>query len=181
MDKVPGIRPRPTMIRRLDMTGRMLFPAVSTAVLLLLLAAPLRLPGQAELQLAFLLCTVFFWTVHRPSTMPPPLVFLLGVLADLLGDGPLGVSVLILLLMQAVVLRVRYSLIRQGFLVLWLAFVVVVAVAIAIDWGITSLLSLTLLPPAPALFQALIAAGIYPAFALLLMHAHRGIAAPEEA
>jgi rod shape-determining protein MreD len=181
VDRVPGIRPRPTLIRRLDAAGRMCFPAVSTAVLLLLLAAPLRLPAQAELQLALLLGCVFFWSLHRPATMPPPVVFLLGVLAELLGDGPIGVTVLVLLLMQAIVLRARYALARQGLPMVWLVFVALAVSAVATNWAVASLLALQLLPPGPALFQALIAAGIYPAFALLLTRAHRGIAAPEEA
>ncbi len=181
MDKLPGIRPRPTLLRRLDMASRMCFPAVSTILLLLLLAAPLRLPAQAELQLALMLGCVFFWSLYRPATMPPPMVFLIGVLADLLGDGPIGVSVLIFLLVQAVVFRLRHTLARQGFLLVWLVFLLVAIAAIAVDWALASVLALRVLPPGPALFQALIAAGVYPAFALLLAKAHRGIAAPEEA
>lgn len=159
----------------------MCFPTVSTVLLLLLLAAPLGLPAQPEMQLAMLLSCVFFWSLYRPAAMPPAAVFLLGLLADLLGEGPLGVSVLILLIVQAIVLRWRYELARQGFLLTWLVFLPIALGAVATNWVLDCVLTWRVLPPAPVLFEALFAAGIYPAFATLLGRAHRGIAAPEEA
>jgi rod shape-determining protein MreD len=48
-ERLPGIRPRQTLWRRLDRTARLAFPATMTLTLLLLTAAPFRLPGQAEL------------------------------------------------------------------------------------------------------------------------------------
>ena len=88
----PGIRPRPTLWRRIDAASRFAFPSACTALLLLLLAAPLHVPGQAELQPAAALACVFFWSLFRPGSMTPPRVFLLGVLADLLALGPPGGS-----------------------------------------------------------------------------------------
>lgn len=181
MDKAPGIRPRPTLRRRLDAAARAGFPGASTALLLLVLAAPLGLPAQAELQPAAVLGSVFFWSLFRPASMPPPLVFVLGLLADLLGDAPIGVMVLILLIVHGLALRWRRVFARQGFLVVWLAFIVVAVGAAALDWALGSMLAFTLLPPAPVIFQAAIAAGIYPVLAVLLIAAHRGIAAPEQA
>ncbi len=159
----------------------MCFPTVSTVLLLLILAAPIGLPAQPELQLAMLLSCIFFWSLYRPAAMPAWVVFLLGLLADLLGQGPIGVDVLILLLVQAIVLRWRYALARQGPLVVWLAFLPIALGAVAADWVLDCVLLWRVLPAGPSLFQALFAAGIYPTFATLLSRAHRGIAAPEEA
>ena len=57
-DRLPGIRARPSLWRRLDSTARRSFPTVMTMLLLLLAAAPFRLPGQAELQNAAALSSV---------------------------------------------------------------------------------------------------------------------------
>ena len=38
------------------------------------------------------LACVYFWSLFRPAAMPPPVVFLIGVLLDLLGYLPLGVG-----------------------------------------------------------------------------------------
>ena len=52
-DNLPGIRPRPSLGRRLDMAARRGLPGQhASALLLLASAAPLGLPGQPELQQA---------------------------------------------------------------------------------------------------------------------------------
>lgn len=177
----PGIRPRPSLGRRLDAAARASFPAASAALLLLLSAAPFGLPAQAQLQPAIALGCVFFWSLFRPASMPPPVVFALGALSDLLGLSPVGVSVLTLLVVHGLALSWRRGLTRQGFLIVWLAFIGIAAGSAATEWVLTSLLTFTLLPIGPALFQATLTAGLYPALATLLTHTHRSLAAPERA
>ena len=46
--------------------------------------------------------------------MPPPVVFVLGLLLDLLGYLPLGVGVLMLLVVHGLALRWRRFLVRAG-------------------------------------------------------------------
>jgi rod shape-determining protein MreD len=181
MDKLPGIRPRPTLGRGLDQAARWSFPATTTALLLLAAAAPIGLPGLGELQMAVALACVFFWSLFRPAAMPPAAVFAIGVLTDLLGYAPPGVAVLTLLLVHGLALSWRRVLVRQGFLVVWLAFVGVAVGAAALAWGLTSALTFQLLPPSPAIFQAAVAAGLYPALATILARAHQSLAAPERA
>ena len=179
--RIPGIQPRPTLWRRLDAASRQSFPAACTALLLLLLAAPLGLPGQAQLQPAAALACVFFWSLFRPGSMPPSVVFLLGLLADLLGLTPLGASVLILLVTHGLAVRWSRALVGQGFLLVWLAFVGVAAAAAALGWAVTGLLTVRLLPGDAALFQFGLTAGLYPALAALFTWAHRSLADPDRA
>jgi rod shape-determining protein MreD len=181
MDKLPGIRPRQSLGRRLDMAARRGFPGSTTALLLLLAAAPFGVPGQAELQASVALACVFFWSLFRPASMPPAVVFAIGLLTDLLGYAPPGVDVLTLLITHGLALRWRRVLVRQGFLLVWLAFVSVGAGAAALQWALTSLLTFRLYPPGPGLFQAAIGAGLYPALATLLTQAHHTLAEPERA
>lgn len=181
MDRTPGIRPRPTLWRRLDAAARQGFPASSAALLLLVSAGPLGLPAQAQLEPAVLLACVFFWSLFRPTSMSPPIVFLLGLLADLLGLDPLGVSVLVMLVAHGLAFSWRRVLTRKGFLLVWLVFVAVAAGATLLQWVLTSALSFRLMPAGPGLFQFVLTAGLYPALAVLFTLAHRGLAAPEQA
>jgi rod shape-determining protein MreD len=150
-------------------------------MLLLLAAAPLGLPGQAQLQPAIALACVFFWSLARPVSMPPPAVFLLGLLSDLLGLTPPGVSVLILLAAHGLAAGWRRLLARQSFLAVWLVFVAVAAGAAAMEWAMVGLLSVRLLPVSAALLQFGLAAGLYPALVALFTQAHRGLADPDRA
>lgn len=180
-ERLPGIRPRPSLARRLDMAARRAFPASTTAVLLLVSAAPLGMPGQAELQQGMALGCVFFWSLSRPASMPPVVVFCLGLLVDLLSFAPVGVGVLTLLAAHGVAAGWRRVLVRQGFLVVWLCFVAAATAVAAAGWALTSLLTFRLLPLLPAGFQAAVSAGLYPALAMLLARAHQTLAEPEHA
>jgi rod shape-determining protein MreD len=179
--RLPGIRPRQSIWRRLDMTARWCLPVTTTAIVLLATAAPLRLPGQAELQAAVCICCVFFWSLFRPASMPPAGVFLLGLLTDLLGYAPPGVGVLTLLLVHGLALRWRRELVRLGFMVVWLYFVAVSSGAAALEWALNALLTFRLLPPGAAFFQAALSAGLYPLLAVILTRAHTTLAEPEQA
>jgi rod shape-determining protein MreD len=163
------------------MSARRSFPTTSAAILLLLAAAPFGFAGQAELQVALALGCVYFWSLYRPASMPPWMVFLLGILLDLLGFAPLGVGVLLLLVLHGFALRWRRFLVRQGFVAVWLAFALLAIGAALVQWALTSALSLRLLPVAPAFFLGMVATGLYPVLAMPLTVAHRTLADPEGA
>ena len=177
--RLPGIRPRLSLWSRLDSFARHSFPAAGTVLLLLIVAAPLGLPGQAQLLVAASIACVFFWSLFRPSCMSPPIVFVIGLLADLLGFAPVGVNVLTLLATHGLAIRWRRFLTRQGFFLVWLAFVLVAMGAASLQWLLTCVLVLALLPGWTVLFQAALAAGLYPLLAVLLTRVHQSLAEPE--
>lgn len=180
-DRTPGIRPRPSLGRRLDIAARASFPAVSTAGLMMLTAAPFGFAGQAALLPATALAAVYFWSLFRPAAMAPVVVVVIGILLDLLGYLPLGVGVLTLLVVHGFAARWQRVLARQSFLVIWVAFLCFAAGAAALGWALTSLLQFRLLPASAALFQFVVSAAIYPALAILFVRAQRSVAAPERA
>jgi rod shape-determining protein MreD len=180
-DRLPGIRPRPSLWRRLDMAARRGFPATLTALLLLLAASPLGILGQAQMQMAVALSCVFFWSVFRPASMPPWMVFLLGLLTDLIGFAPVGVGVLLLLAVHGLAVRWRRLLTRQGFVAVWIVLAALGTGAALLQWALISLLTFRLLPIGPALFLAVLTAGAYPLLAVPLTRAHRTLAEPEAA
>jgi len=170
--------PAPGLLRRIDAFARLAFPGFSTAFLMVLAAAPINLPSPV---FAMALPCVTFWSVFRPTAMMPPVVFLLGLLMDLLTFAPLGSGVLVLLALHAVGLRFRYFLVRQSFLTVWLCFCVAAVGAACFYWGLQSLLALRLPPIAPALNAAMLACGLYPAIALVLTRIHEAMLHAESA
>ena len=175
----PALRPRPgrpapapVFRRRLAALGRALFPAVSTALLMILAAAPVGLPSTVE---AVTLPCVFFWSVFRPGAMSAPAAFALGLLQDLLTMAPFGTGILILLLVHGVAFRFRHFIARQGFLIVWLAFCLFAIGAATLDWALQGLLSLSLPPVMPAALFSLVTAGFYPVLALAMTRVHRAM------
>ena len=172
-ERHPGIRPRPTARRAL--------PVTFSAALVLLLCAPLDLPQQQALLPGAAMGSVFFWSVFRPASMPAPMVFLLGLLTDLLSFSPPGVAILTLLIVHAIGLGSRHELARLGFLLVWLVFLLVAAGAIALDWVLACAFTLRLLPLQPVCLELALAAGLYPLLSALFTWAHRGMADPDRA
>ena len=179
--KRPGIRPRPTRWRQLDSAARAAMPASTAVLLMLFFAAPLGVAGQAQLQQSVALACVFFWSLFRPASMPPAVVFLLGLTSDLLDLAPVGVMVLILLIVHGLAVRWRRVVSRQGFLLVWLIFLGVSVGAAVLSWALTCLMLFRLLPFAPSAFMAALSAGVYPVLSLLFTRAHRGLADPQRA
>lgn len=179
--RLPGIRPHLTLGRRLDIAWRHAFPAIAVLALMLLSMAPFGLWGQAALLPAVALTCVWFWSLFRPAAMAPPAVFLIGLFLDLLGFLPLGVGPLTMLTAHGVAQRLRRFLSRQGFAVVWLVFAAVACGVAAMNWILVCLLTLALVPPGPALFQAGLALALYPVVAIPLALAHRSIADPDRA
>lgn len=180
-DTTPGIRPRVTLARRLDIVARQAFPTGCTVLLMLLVQARLGFAGQAALLPAVTLICVFVWSLFRPVAMPPPVVFVIGLLLDLWGYLPLGVGPLTLLAVHGLVLRWRRMLTPRGFLSVWLAFAAFSVGTAGLSWLLTAALSFQLLPLGPVLFEALLAVALYPALAVLFIRAHRTVADPERA
>jgi rod shape-determining protein MreD len=180
-ERVPGVRRRLTMGRRLDIVWRHAFPGTTSLLLMLLSLAPFGLWGQAALLPTVALTCVWFWSLFRPAAMSPPVVFLIGVLLDLLGFLPPGVGALTMLMTFGLVQRLRRFLSRQRFTMIWLIFIAVACFIAVMNWALVSLLTFSLLPPGPVLFQAGLAAAMYPVVAIPLTLAHRSIADPEQA
>ena len=180
-DQIPGIRPRRTLGRQLDILARQAFPAACTVLLMLLAETPLGIADQAVLLPAVTLACVYFWSLFRPSAMSPPVVFLLGVVLDLLGYLPLGVGALTLLAVHGFAVRWRSILTRQSFGMVWLVFGGFAIGGAALTWVLTAALYFRLLPVGLALFQAVLTVALYPGLAVLFVAAHRTIADPERA
>jgi rod shape-determining protein MreD len=177
----PGIRPRATIGRRLDLAARHAFPASCTILLMLLTEAPFGIADQTWLLPAVALASVWFWSLFRPGAMSPPVVFAIGLLLDLLDWLPVGTGVLTLLIVHGMAQRWRRMLVQHGFALVWLAFTVIAAGAAALEWLATAILTWRLVPLDAMAFQAVLSAALYPALAILLTRAHRSIANPERA
>ncbi|MCX8133228.1 MAG: rod shape-determining protein MreD [Roseococcus sp.] len=166
------------LMRRLDAALRAAFPAVFALALMVLGATPVGVPGLVT---ALALPSVFFWSVFRPAAMPPPVVFAIGLLHDLLVFAPLGIGVLVLLLVHGLAFRARQMLARASFLAGWLAFCAVAAGAAGLGWALQALLGWQwpALMPGVHLFGA--AVGLYPGIAWILTRAHMAMRRAEGA
>ncbi|MCO6416042.1 rod shape-determining protein MreD [Siccirubricoccus sp. KC 17139] len=173
-------RPAPStgLLRQVDALARAAFPSGFTVLVLVLAAVPVGLPGVVAA--AGLPC-IFFWSVFRPAALPPPAIFGLGLLTDLLSAAPLGSNILILLVVYGFATRWRRFLARQSFLAVWLAFCGFAAVAALLGWGLQALLGWAVPPAMPGVAQVMLSAGLYPMLAALMSAAQQAMIRAEAA
>lgn len=173
-------RPAPAsgLLRQIDALARAALPSGLTALQMVLAAAAIGIPGLVT---AVALPCIFFWSVFRPAALPPPAVFGLGLLQDLLTAAPLGSGVLVLLVVHGLAAHWRRFLVKQSFLLVWLAFCAFTAGAAALGGALQALLVWHVLPVPPGFWQALLTAGLYPILVWPLTRMHEAMMRAEAA
>ncbi|MFC7333438.1 rod shape-determining protein MreD [Rhodocista pekingensis] len=165
---------------RLDQTGRHLLPLGTTVLFMLVGMTPTQIPGLVQVAPPLMLMAVVYWAVHRPDLLRPTLVFLLGVLNDLLGGAPLGMTALVFVLAYWLLLTQRRFFLGNSFLLLWIGFTMVALGAAAVQWAVYSLMAAELLTFRAAGFQVMLATAVFPLAAWVLMRLHRAFLMEEE-
>jgi len=177
----PGIEPRPSLRRRLDLSFRKAAPWLFVLVATFLLSAPSGLPGESELLFGVCLGSVYFWSAHEPGAMPSWAVFLCGLFADLVGFGPPGTILLSLLVGHGIAHTWRYGLSRINFLLGWALLGALALILSLFQWFIACLHGMRLVAIEPALFQAALTIGIYPSLSAMFVWVHRVVVNVERA
>ncbi|GAJ28621.1 hypothetical protein [Acidomonas methanolica] len=177
----PGIEPRASLRRRLDVALRLALPWVSLLVCVFLLSAFSSLPGESALLFGICLGSVYFWSAHLPESMPSWAVFLVGLEADLISFGPPGTILIALLVVHGVAHTWRYGLSRINFLPGWGLFAALCIILSLFQWVVACVGALRFIPPMSALFQAGLSIGIYPTLSALFVRVHRAIVNPDRA
>lgn len=165
--------------RHVDIATRWIFPFALLIFGFFVIGMPFGLPGQAALGPVYAMACVYFWSLYRPSSLPPPLVAMAGLLLDLLNFSPFGTWAILLLLLQAATLKLRTKLTQAAFFYVWISFVLLAILGAGLSWLVTSACNGLWLPASPILTEAIWAIGLYPAIAAALIRAHRGLAAIE--
>ena len=80
---------RQPLAQRLDGWARGLMPTLSVLFLVLMSAVPSGLPNFAGTSPCYSIIGVFYWSVFRPDLLPAAVVFMAGLLQDIL-LGALG-------------------------------------------------------------------------------------------
>ena len=149
-----------------DRSLRGMIPVTVTVVLVFAGSLPWRLPALAEVTPAFAVMAVFYWTIYRPERFPYAATFGIGVLQDLLTGTPLGMTALVLLIVQGVVASQRTFFRGKPFLVIWWGFSLVMPAVGLLTWIIGSACLGALVPPLPIVVQVVLTLLLFPVFLL---------------
>ena len=82
---------------------------------------------------------IFYWTVYRPDLVPPVVLFLIGLIDDVVMGTPLGLMASVFVLLYGLTLTQRHFFIGKPFYVTWLGFSAISAVCICLIWVLVAL------------------------------------------
>ena len=117
-----------------------LAPALSLLGLIAVGHLPLGLPPISGFVLPSIVMTlIYIWTMTRPLSLPPWLIFSLGILADVLSSGPIGYWSLYYLSTQAMALWFARNPVNSGLLLSWVGFLFTVLVVTFLSWAVATL------------------------------------------
>ena len=171
-----GDRWSDTLGARIGAAFRNAVPGIMMLALVILSVIPLRLPAYATVAPMFALMALYYWAVHRPDLLPFPMVFVLGILEDVLMGAPLGVHAFIFMIVLLLVSSQRRFLIGRSFWVLWWGFLIVAPLTALLEWALYSAVFGVLMPVEPTLFRTLMTMGAFPALAWACIQLHRLVA-----
>ena len=160
-------------LKSLQATLRLLAPQVFLLFVIVfsILALPFAYAGAVRP--AFLLMVVYYWSIYRPTLMPPVLCFAAGLAVDMLSGAPPGLNAMELVAVQWLIAGQRRFLMGQNYLMLWAVFALVDGLAMAVQWGLYGLPHLhwaSPLLPAAAVGVSLLC---FPLMTMLLIGLHK--------
>ena len=137
-------------------------PFLTSLLLAIIMVLPYKIPYFGNLMPYLTLIAVYYWVVVRPELLPVSAVFVIGLLQDILGGGPLGMMALLLLLVRQFVLIQGRNFLERDFLFNWLIFVIISLVFGFCGWAVASVYYKTVLNYWHAVGQSLLTIALFP-------------------
>lgn len=155
-------------------------PLVITITLMMVVNIPLHLLQGEVPAPDIALTSIFFWSMHGASFMPPWVVFIIGIAQDFFAGLPLGFSVVVYLLTYGFTLSQRIFFKGRTGIGDWLGFALVVSICGFMSWTLGMIVFERWLDPLDMFLQAVLTLLFYPVFARVFMIVRRVLStAPE--
>jgi rod shape-determining protein MreD len=139
--------------------------AAASAILIMFVILniiPLPIAALEGIRPPFVLIMIYYMAILRPQLVKLWLVFMLGLLLDILQGYPLGVQSLLFVMMQMIIVNQHRYFMGQSFIMTWWGFMMMVLLMTVLQWLLVSFLYWHLLPFQPLLATALCAVFFFP-------------------
>jgi rod shape-determining protein MreD len=156
---------------------RAMIPGLTLFLCIFVASVPFGLPYLSDVTPFLSLMAVYYWSIYRPDLIPAVVVFMGGLLQDVLTGGPIGLLALVLVLVHGIGVSQRGVFLGKSFQVEWWGFGLVTIGAILFAWIAASLYFATFIDSRAFIVQALLTVAIYPLVTRLFSFAARGLRA----
>jgi rod shape-determining protein MreD len=160
-------------LRNLENFVRLLIPYLFLVLLVVLSVIKLPVPQIGEVKPYLVLMAIYYWSIYRPTLIPPLSCFLIGLIIDILSGVPLGLNAFILVGTHWIVRDQRRFLTGQPYITIWAGFGLVAIASCAWQWGLIGLIKLNWGSAVPGLITVVLSLFMFPFITLLLNLTHR--------
>ncbi len=167
-----------TFSERLELGARTVLPYSLMALLLLLNSVSVPYAMSGDVKAPFFLMVIYYWSIYRPTLIPPWLAFCTGIITDLLGGLPVGLNACVYVLVQWIVSDQRRFLMGQSFIMIWIGFLVLSVLSELLEWMIFGMVNYQWTPLKPLVFSVGLGSACFPLIGLLLHWTHKILPAP---
>lgn len=151
---------------------RLAVPQLLLFVLLALNLMTLPIPYAGSVKPMLVMMAVYYWSIYRPTLVPPWLCFCVGLLMDILSGMPPGLNAFILVALQWLVRDQRRFLMGQPYITIWAVFGFVMTTTALIEWVLFGI-AFGWAPIIPVAAAVLLSLFLFPLVTLLLVFTHR--------
>ena len=150
---------------RVEIGLRTAVPVVLALILTLVSTLRLGIPGLGPVMPLLPAIAVFYWAIYRPDLMPLTATFAIGLVHDSLTGAPLGMTSLVLLVLQGLSSSQRKFFHAKGPFISWFGFSLLMASAAVCAWFVATAYHFQFLDPVPVIIQFAITVAAYPLLA----------------
>jgi rod shape-determining protein MreD len=162
-----------TIAESIGTGARRALPYGLMAFFLMINGVAFPIAALSGLKAPLFLMGLYYWSVYRPSLIPPWMAFVAGIIADMAGGMPLGINAAIFLMAQWIITDQRRFLMAQPFVVVWFVFLFVLAFAACAGWILFGVTGGGWAPVKPLFYSSVLGMILFPAACILLHATHR--------
>lgn len=157
----------------MDLLLRTTVPYAVMLLLFILNMISFSTPLSSTIEIPFMLILIYYWSIYRPTFIPPFLIFIAGICLDFISGLPAGLTPFVFLIMYNIISRQRLFLTGQPFMVIWLGFAVVGFITLIIQWLLFGLINFGWTPIQPVILAAISGVLIFPIISMILNLSHK--------
>lgn len=162
-------------IDHIPVVFRMLAVYLLMFVFFLLNTISFATPVSTTIDVPFIIMVLYYWSIYRPTLIPPFLVFALGVCFDLLSGWPVGLNAFIFLFLRHVIVSQRTFLTGQPFTVVWIGFMMASLGSMTLQWILFGLTRFQWSALDPVIVTGFVSILLFPFISVVLHLSHKAL------
>jgi len=172
------MQPFETFGSQFDHLWRVCMAYILITALLVFSVVAIPYPVLGALKAPVFLMVIYYWSIYRPTLIPPWFAFLCGIFVDALSGLPLGLNAFTYVLVHWFVAEQRKFLLSQSFALVWLGYTIVSLSVTAFQWLLFNFVMTQMTPFSSFAVSFTFGVALFPLICVMLHITHKILPEP---